>query len=288
MAVNHIGAKRSPSPNFRASPIGNKRSPSPYQPNVVESAYTTRVGDTTRHVQTRQFHDNSPDGRQTRSVFQQRQVITQAPQFHPKPVTTPTTPNVWQPPQRYSDSKENISPVRIPNFSVRNIKETMSSKSPSKSGPAVPPKPLQERKNFDKNVHAFDLHDRQYIPDPCMFSHDYHFPEVQLVDDDDDDIIDTHPHEDEFHHHHHRHHLPVFAPKVEIGYDDFVNEQNMYNEDERCDRNNLPLLDLRRVTSLPDSEFTGPGTPDSESTCATTRKSKSTYIMNAVFIRTPL
>ncbi|CAC5369188.1 unnamed protein product [Mytilus coruscus] len=273
LAVSHVGAKRSPSPNFKPNPIGNKRSPSPYQPKVVESAYTTREGDTTRHVQTRQFKDNSPDGRQTRSVFQQRQVITQVPKFHPKQVTTPTSPNVWQPPQRFSDSKENISPVRVPNFSVRNIKETISSPSPSKSGPAVPPKPLQERKNFDKNVHAFDLRDRQYIPDPCMFSHDYHFPEVQLVDDDDDDIIDTHPHEDEFHHHHH-HHLPVFAPKVEISYDDFVNEQNMYNEDERYDRNNLPPLDLRRVTSLPESEVTGPETPDTESTGATTRKKK--------------
>jgi hypothetical protein len=87
---------------------------------------------------------------------------------------------------------------------MRNIKETIiSTPSPKfKTGPPVPPKPLQERKQFDKNVHEFDMYDRQYIPDPCMYHHDYHFPEVKVVDDD-DEIIDTHPHEDELHHHHH-------------------------------------------------------------------------------------
>jgi hypothetical protein len=57
-----------------------------------------------------------------------------------------------------------------------------------------------------------------------LYMRDYHFPEVKVVDDD-DEIIDTHPHEDELHHHHH--HLPVFAPKVEICYEDFVNERDL-------------------------------------------------------------
>lgn len=258
-----------PNQDLMAYPVVNKRPHSPYQPKVTESAYTTRIGDTTAHVQTRQFQDSSPDGRQSRTVFQQRQVFTQTPNFKPKKVVTPTKPNVWQP---VSAQKENVSPRKMPHFEVRNIKETIIA-TPSakfKSGPPVPPKPLQERKIFEKNIQIFDLQDRQYIPDPCMFSHDYHFPEVKVLDDD-DEIIDTHPHEDEFHHHHH--HLPVFAPKVEISYEDFVNEQNLYNEG-GYNRTSLPPLDLKRVTSLPESEATGPGTPDTESTGATTRKKK--------------
>jgi hypothetical protein len=72
-------------------------------------------------------------------------------------------PHVWHP---VSAHKENISPTKVPHFTVRNIKETISS-TPSpkfKTGPPVPPKPLQERKQFDKNVHEFDMYDRQYIP----------------------------------------------------------------------------------------------------------------------------
>jgi hypothetical protein len=57
---------------------------------------------------------------------------------------------------------------------------------------------------------------------------------VKVVDDD-DEIIDTHPHEDELHHHHH--HLPVFAPKVEICYEDFVNERDRYYDEKGYDKN---------------------------------------------------
>lgn len=259
-----------PSPNLRAIPVANKRSPSPYQPRVTESTYANRIGDTTTHVQTRQFQSSTPDGRQSKTVFQQRQVVTQEPNFNLNQVITPSNPHVWHP---VSAHKENISPTKVPHFTVRNIKETISS-TPSlkfKTAPPVPPKPLQERKQFNKNVHEFDMHDRQYIPDPCMYHHDYHFPEVKVVDDD-DEIIDTHPHEDEFHHHHH--HLPVFAPKVEICYEDFVNERDRYYDERGYDRSSLPPLELVRLHSLPDSEATGPGTPDTESTGVTSRKSE--------------
>lgn len=262
-----------PSSSLRSSPITN-RTPSPFQPKVTKSSFTNVKGNTTTHFQTRQYQDQTADGKQKRIVFQQRQTITHAPEFHPK-VATQSSPNVWQPKQFYS--KENVSPVKVPNFSVRNIKNTiMASPTSVKQGPPLPPKPLQERKHFEKNIHVFDSYDRQYFPDPCMFSHDYHFPEVKMIDDD-DEIIDTHPHEDEFHHH--QSHLPVFAPKVEISYEDFVNEQNLYNQQmghsEIPPAPPLPPLPIRRVVSLPESEGTCPGTPDTESTGFTMRKSKN-------------
>jgi hypothetical protein len=40
------------------------------------------------------------------------------------------------------------------------------------------------------------------------------------------------------------------------------------------DRSSLPPLELVRIYSLPDSEATGPGTPDTESTGVTSRKSE--------------
>lgn len=287
-----FGQRRSPSPyqqqvnaptprsNLRASPMTN-RTPSPFHPKVKDSSFTSVTGNTTTHVQTRQFQDQSPDGRQKRTVFQQRQTITRAPDFHPSKVNIKASPNVWQPTITH---KENISPVKVPHFSVRNIKESLIASPTTKQGPPIPPKPLQERKNFEKNVHVFDSYDRQYIPDPCMFSHDYHFPEVKMIDDD-DEIIDTHPHEDEFHHHSH---LPVFAPKVEISYDDFVNEQNLYNQ---MGNGEIPLppplppLPMRRAVSLPESEATCPDTPDTESAGFISRKKK--MYSDSAFFDTP-